>query len=101
MAFNKTGNGPPLNEKIVDGVIFTTGSLAPAKIPANIRLASAATKAFFIVSNLLNYCCNKMQPTTRTSRHIGQPTAIHGAIIHCFAEAYFYYSHYMNENCKS
>ena len=48
-----TGEESPPSPKIADGAIFDTGSLAPAKTPANIKLASAAKRALFIVSNLL------------------------------------------------
>jgi hypothetical protein len=47
------GEEPPFSEKIAEGATLTTGSLAPAKTPANIRLARAAMSDLFMTSNLL------------------------------------------------
>jgi len=48
-ALTKTGEECPPNAKTAEGAIPMTGSLAPARTPATIRLASAATMAFLII----------------------------------------------------
>jgi len=77
-----------------------TGSVAPAKTPATIKLASAATRALFIVSNLLNLVGESM-PVIRFAGTSCSRSFIRKKFSQRIAEAYFDVWHYMKRQGKA